>query len=180
MNELQIFNYEGNQVRTVRRDGETWWVLKDVCEVFGESDHKRVKQQLEEDEVGGAKVPHPQNEHKSLVVSVVNESGLYSALFSMQPQKARGVSEVYIAERQEKLRQFRRWVTHEVLPSIRRTGMYATPAAAAELLNNPDVLIRALEEIKAVRAKGSVIAGKSHMVTGQRQQNFVNCILGAL
>ena len=157
MNELQIFNYEGANVRTVWRDGEPWWVLRDVCAVFGETDHKRVKQRLDEDEVGGAKVPHPQSDGKELDITVVSEAGLYSALFAMRPGKARGVSEEYIAERQEKLRRFKRWVTHEVLPSIRRTGMYATVEAAEKLLNDPDFLIGALEEIKAVRAKNAAL-----------------------
>jgi len=157
MNELQVFSYEGANVRTVWREGDPWFSLKDICAIFGETDHKRVKQRLDEDEVGGAKVPHPQSEGKELDITVVSEAGLYSALFAMQPGKARGVSEEYIAERQEKLRRFKRWVTHEVLPSIRRTGMYATVETAERLLNDPDFLISALEEIKAVRAKNTAL-----------------------
>jgi prophage antirepressor-like protein len=125
MNELQVFTYEGADVRTVDREGAIWWVLKDVCGVFGESNHKRVKQRLDVDEVGYTTVTHPQNPEKTLEMSIINESGLYSALFVMQPAKARGVSEEYIAERELKLKKFKRWVTHEVLPSIRKTGSYS-------------------------------------------------------
>ncbi|GHU52867.1 phage antirepressor KilAC domain-containing protein [Clostridia bacterium] len=153
MNELTIFNYGDKTVRTVKIDGEPWWVLKDVCEVFGDTDHKRVKQRLDVDEVGGAKVPHPQNPEKFIEISVVSESGLYSALFAMQPEKARGVSDEYIAERQAQLKKFRRWVTHEVLPSIRKHGMYA----ADELLANPDLLIAALNSLKAERERNATL-----------------------
>jgi len=156
-NELQIFNYEGKQVRTVMRDGEPWWVLKDVCAAFGETDHKRVKQRLAEDEVGGAKVPHPQSEGKLLEVSVVNESGLYSTLFAMQPEKARGVSEEYIAERQEKLGLFRRWVTHDVLPSIRKHGMYARN----ELLDNPELFLDTVQALVDERRKSKQLQAEN-------------------
>ena len=57
-------------------------------------------------------------------MTVVNEAGLYSTLFAMQPEKARGVSNEYVAQRQEQLRKFKRWVTSEVLPSIRKQGGY--------------------------------------------------------
>ena len=67
---------------------------------------------------------------------IVNESGLYSLLFYMQPQKAKGVSQndSLVNERIEKLHKFKRWVTSEVLPTIRKTGSYST-AAAAEMPN---------------------------------------------
>jgi prophage antirepressor-like protein len=154
MNELTIWGYGDKAVRTVEIGGEPWWVLKDVCEVFGDTDHKRVKQRLDADEVGGAKVPHPQSPEKLIEISVVSESGLYSALFAMQPEKARGVSDEYIAERQAQLKKFRRWVTHEVLPSIRKHGLYA----ADELLANPDLFIAALNSLKAERERNAALA----------------------
>jgi prophage antirepressor-like protein len=160
-NELQVFTYEGNEVRTVQRDGETWWVLKDVCDVFGETDHKRAKQRLDGDEVGGASVPHPQNPEKSIEVSVVNESGLYSLLFAMQPEKARGVSDEYIAERQTKLKAFKRWVTHEVLPSIRKHGAYMTAPTIDKILADPDFGIRLLTELKAEQVRNATLAAEN-------------------
>ena len=60
-------------------------------------------------------------------MSVVNECGLYHLLFNFAPTEARGVSEEYIKERQAIIKKFRRWVTHEVLPSIRKTGLYSIP-----------------------------------------------------
>lgn len=84
-------------------------------------------------------------------LTVINESGLYSLLFYMQPQKAKGVSQNdnAINERVEKLKKFKRWVTSEVLHSIRKHGMYATD----ELLNNPDLLISVATALKAEREK---------------------------
>lgn len=135
MNELQIFRYEGSEIRTIERDGELWWVLKDVCTVFGEQNYRRVAANLDDDEKGVSQINTPGGPQS---MTVVNESGVYTALFSMQPQKARGVTDEYIKERQEKLHDFTRWVTHEVLPSIRKTGSYSIeqrkPLSPAELL----------------------------------------------
>ena len=143
MNELQIFNYEGNQVRTIQRDGETWWVLKDVCVILGIQNHKDVVARLDEDEKGVDSIVTPGGSQRMIIV---NESGLYSVIVRSDKPEAR---------------RFQRWVTHEVLSSIRKTGMYATPEAAEKLLNNPDFLIRALEEIKAVRAKNAALEAEN-------------------
>jgi len=119
---------------------------------------------LDDDEKGYTQMDPPGGVQR---LAVINEAGLYSLLFAMQPAKARGVSDAYIAEREEALRKFKRWVTHEVLPSIRRTGMYATVETAERLLNDPDFLIGALEEIKAVRAGNTALA---ETVRAQRRQ----------
>lgn len=149
MNELQVFSYEGNEIRTVVRDGETWWVAKDVCEVFGETNYRRSIRSLDEDEKGVSQMRTPGGVQN---MAVVNESGLYALLFTMRPTKARGVGEGYVAEREAKLRDFRRWVTHEVLPAIRRHGAYVSPAGLEEMLNDPDAWIKALTALKEERA----------------------------
>ncbi|MCC8022351.1 MAG: phage antirepressor KilAC domain-containing protein [Clostridiales bacterium] len=164
MNDIQIFTYEGNEIRTVQKDGETWWVAKDVCDVFGETNRNRAMQALEEDEKGYTQMTTPGGAQN---LAIINESGLYSLLFAMQPQKARGVSDTYVSERMNALRTFRRWVTHEVLPSIRKTGLYATPKAAEKLLSDPDFLIHALQELKVIRAKNTAL---SETVSIQNQQ----------
>ena len=135
MNALQEFSYEGRQVRTVNRDGQVWWVAKDVCDVFGETNRYRAMQALDEDEKGYTQIDTPGGMQE---VAIINEPGLYSLLLAMKPTKARNVSDSYILERTEKLRNFRRWVTHEVLPAIRKVGMYATPETAERLLQDPD------------------------------------------
>lgn len=146
MKELAIFNYEGNEVRTVIKDGSPWWVAKDVCDIFGETNRNRAMQPLDGDEKGYTQMTTPGGVQQ---VAIINEPGLYSLLFAMQPSKARGVSDEYISERVLKLKKFKRWVTHEVLPSIRKHGLYAVD----ELLDNPDLWIKALEELKSERAK---------------------------
>lgn len=146
MSGLAIFNYEGKEVRTIQKNGETWWVAKDVCDVFGEANRNRAMQSLDEDEKGYTQMTTPGGVQQ---VAIVNEPGLYSLLFAMQPSKARGVNDEYIFEREQKLKKFKRWVTHEVLPSIRKHGLYAVD----ELLANPDLWIKALQELKAERIK---------------------------
>lgn len=120
--ELTVFQHEQfGSIRTVAINDEPWFVLKDVCAAFGEQNYRRVSGRLEEEEKGVSQIATPGGNQN---MTVVNESGLYSALFAMQPEKARGVSDEYIEQRQAQLKQFKRWVTAEVLPTIRKTGGY--------------------------------------------------------
>ena len=122
MNGMQVFeNPVFGQVRTVTRDGEPWFVLKDVCTSFGETNYRRVSARLDEDEKGVSQIDTPGGNQS---MTIVNESGLYAALFAMQPEKARGVTEEYVEKRQQQLKSFKRWITHEVIPAIRKTGSY--------------------------------------------------------
>lgn len=133
MNELQVFeNPDFGQVRTVTKDGEPWFVLKDVCTSFGETNYRRVSARLDEDEKGVSQIDTPGGNQS---MTIVNESGLYAALFAMQPEKARGVTEGYVEKRQQQLKSFKRWITHEVIPSIRKTGSYSIqePETPAQL-----------------------------------------------
>lgn len=154
-NQLQTFAYESSNVRVVMKGGQPWFVAKDVCELFGDTNRNRTMQSLDDDEKGYTQMNTPGGTQE---VAIVNESGLYSMLFSMQPKKARNVSDQHIEERIRQLKQFRHWVTHEVLPSIRKNGLYATPEAAEKLLNDPDFLIQALQELKAIREKNNALA----------------------
>jgi len=127
MTELQIYNYEGNDVRTINKDGEPWWVLKDVCDVLGLSNPTIVASRLDEDEVAKFDLGGLSGES-----NIINESGLYNVILRSDKPKAKD---------------FKRWVTHEVLPSIRKHGIYAID----EVLANPDMMIAALQELKAER-----------------------------
>ena len=133
MNKLTIFNYEGNNVRTILKDGNPWWVLKDICSVLEIGNSRDVTSRLDSDEKGVDIIDTPGGKQE---VSIINESGLYSVILVSPKPEAK---------------KFKRWVTHEVLPSIRRHGLYATD----ELLANPDFLIQALQELKAERAKNA-------------------------
>lgn len=133
MNELMKFHFEDAGVRTKVEDKEIWFVLKDVCDVFGETNYRRAAERLDDDEKGVSQMNTPGGEQGMIVI---NEPGLYHLLLTMQPDKARGVSDEYIEERKNKLKKFRRWVTHEVLPSIRRQGYYSAlpPEQLAEIV----------------------------------------------
>lgn len=154
MNGLQIFTYNGNEVRTVQKDGEPWWVLKDVCEVFGETNYRRVSGRLDEDEKGVSQIDTPGGIQS---MTVINEAGLYSTLFAMQPEKARGVTEEYVQQRQEQLKSFRKWVTSEVLPTIRKHGAYMTPETLEAAILNPDLLIRLCTALKDEQDKNKAL-----------------------
>lgn len=108
MNELQIFNYNDKQVRTVEQDGETWWVLKDVCDVLELSKTTRVAERLDDDEVNQTHLTDSLGRNQKTYI--INESGLYSVILRSDKPEAKP---------------FRKWVTSEVLPSIRKNGGYA-------------------------------------------------------
>jgi prophage antirepressor-like protein len=134
--ELQIFNYEGNRVRTVQRDGEPWWVLKDVCAVLGLSNARMIADRLDKDDVSLAYITDSLGRQQQ--TNTVSEAGLYSVILRSDKPEAR---------------RFKRWVTHDVLPAIRRHGMYARD----ELLGNPDLMIAVLQALKLERSHNAVL-----------------------
>lgn len=147
-NKLQTFsNEEFGSVRVVVIDGEPWFVGKDVCEAFGDSNYRRSLARLDEYEKG---VSQMSTSGGMQLMTIVNEGGLYSLLFYMQPQKAKGVSQndVLIQERINKLRKFKYWVTHEVLPTIRKHGAYMTSETMQKALSNPDFIIELAQKLK--------------------------------
>lgn len=170
--DLQIFtNEQFGSIRAVEVDGEPWFIAKDVCESFGDMNHIRSVGRI--DDSDKRSVPIVDNLGRTQTATAVNESGLYSLLFSMQPQKANngGVSDAYPIEVQDRianLRNFKRWVTHDIIPSIRKHGGYLTPDKIEEALLNPDVLIRlatelktAQEQRKALEAQNSILLPKA-------------------
>lgn len=108
MNTLQLaFNYESLQVRTLTNDVGIWFVLRDICDVLGIVDDKQVYNRLDEDERGRYKTPTPGGLQE---IRCVNEPGLYDTIIRSNSDKAKP---------------FRRWITHDVLPSIRKQGYYS-------------------------------------------------------
>lgn len=106
---MQIFNYNEKQIRTVTIDGEPWFVLKDVCEILSIENHKDVAKRLDADEVGRFSLPHPQSPEKQIEMVCVNESGLYHVIIRSDKPIAKP---------------FRKWITADVLPTMRKTGGY--------------------------------------------------------
>ncbi|WP_077735657.1 BRO-N domain-containing protein [Bacillus sonorensis] len=108
MNELQkVFNYQDQQVRTVVKDGEPWFVAKDVCDVLGITDARKSVNLLDEDERNS--VPVTDSLGRNQETFIINEPGLYSLI---------------LRSRKPEAKQFKRWITHEVIPTIRKTGSY--------------------------------------------------------
>ena len=145
MNEI-VKEFNGSKVRIVEKDGIHWFVAKDICKYFGDSDHKRSISRLDKDEISLAKVKDSLGRMQN--ATVVNEPGLYHLLFNFQPEQARckdGGARIapQVKERVEKIRKFKRWVTHEVLPSIRKTGAYLSPGMSNEQVK---ALVATLEE----------------------------------
>lgn len=133
---IQPFDFEGTQVRTVTYEtGLTWWVLTDVCKALGLSTPSRVSDRLDPDGVSQTHIIDSMG--RDQVATVVNESGLYEVILrSDKPQAKR----------------FRKWVTSDVLPSIRRHGAYMSEAVVERTLTDPDYLIRLATQIKDERA----------------------------
>ena len=139
MNGLQIFTYNGNEVRIVQKDGEPWWVLKDVCEVLGISKYRDTAARLEDDEREPIRVDTLGGAQEMLCV---NESGLYNVILRSDKPEAKP---------------FRKWVTSEVLPSIRRHGAYMTPETLEAAILNPDLLIRLCTALKDEQDKNKAL-----------------------
>lgn len=116
MKELQVFNYNQKQVRTAQINGETWFVLKDVCDILGLTDTNKIAARLESDELTRIKFVSGGQTREMLCI---NESGLYNVILRSDKPEAKP---------------FRKWVTSEVLPSIRKTGSYQTqPMTTAQM-----------------------------------------------
>ncbi|PTK76141.1 phage antirepressor [Staphylococcus haemolyticus] len=134
MNELQTFNFEELPVRTLTVDEEPYFVGKDVADILGYSNSRKalLDHVDEEDKLTSRIVTAGQNRNQT----IINESGLYSLIFSSKLESAK---------------RFKRWVTSEVLPSIRKHGIYATDNVIENTLNNPDYIINILTEYKKER-----------------------------
>lgn len=117
--EIIPFYYEGRAIRVLRdKQGEPWWVAADVCKVLGLDNPTRALEPLDDDErmqvVDPATLNNNQGTGINNLLNVVNEPGLYSLIMRSRKPEAKA---------------FKRWVTHEVLPQIRKTGRYALPGA---------------------------------------------------
>ena len=130
MKELQIFNYGENEVRTMMKDGEPWFALKDVCDVLGLSDTNKVAERLDADELTRIKFV---SGGQTREMYAVNESGLYNVILRSDKPEAKI---------------FKRWITHEVIPSIRKHGAYMTMDTIEKVLLDPDAIITIATALK--------------------------------
>lgn len=152
MNELQIFNYNGGEVRTVQKDGEPWFVLKDVCDVLELTTPARVAERLDGDEVSLAHLTDSLG--RTQPTTIINESGLYNVILRSDKPEAKP---------------FRKWVTSEVLPSIRKHGAYMTPETLEAAILSPDYLLKVVTALKDETDKRKALEATNSQLTVQNQ-----------
>lgn len=130
----QLFNYEGHQIRTEIRDGMPWFVLKDICNILEIVNNREAYSRLDYDEKGIALTDTPGGKQE---MQVVNEYGIYSLV---------------LASRKPEAKAFKRWIIHEVIPSIRGTGSYSSGLTTVEaLLRSVQLLAQQERELKVVK-----------------------------
>lgn len=161
MNELKQFNFENNQVRTLLINDEPWFVGKDVAEILGYSNPRDALSKHVDIEDKNSVAIHDGNKGNPNL-TIINESGVYALVFSSKLQSAK---------------KFKHWVTSEVLPTLRKTGSYATPQLTGEelmakaLIEAKSVLERQNKQIIEMKPKAlfadTVAASDSSILVGQ-------------
>lgn len=139
MSDVQLYSFDGNQVRALTdENGEPWFVAKDVCDILGiRTDTVRVICDAEDvSEANPNTIGVAQNGGRQPII--VSEPGLYALVLKSRKPEAK---------------EFKYWVTHEVLPSIRRHGAYATDKVIDRIIEDPDFGITLLTQLKDERAK---------------------------
>ena len=130
-----INNPEFGEIRTTQINGEPWFVAVDVCRALDLSDTSKTLERLDDDEKGTSSIRTPGGEQK---VSIINEPGLYSLVMGSRKPEAKA---------------FKRWTTHEVIPSIRKHGAYMTPETLEAAILNPDTMIKLCTALKEEQDK---------------------------
>ena len=144
MNNLQVFkNDQFGEIRTVEIGGEPWFVGKDIAERLGYSNtRKALGDHVDDDDKGVTKCDTLGGTQD---ITIINESGLYSLVLSSKLPTAK---------------QFKRWITSDVIPTIRKHGAYMTPETIEKMLLNPDTIINLASQLKSEREKRIVLEGK--------------------
>lgn len=137
MTDLQIFNSpEFGAIRTIEKDGEPWFVGKDVAAALGYKEPtKAAREKVDDDDKGVSKIDTPSGIQE---MTIINESSLYSLVLSSKLPTAK---------------KFKRWVTNEVIPSIRKHGAYMTPETLEKVLLSPDTLMQLAQNLKDEQEK---------------------------
>lgn len=151
MAEVQIFNYNGNEVRTVQVNDETWWVLKDVCDILSIKNSRDIFDRLDDDEKGVDSIDTLGGKQN---MQIINESGLYNVILRSDKPEAKP---------------FRKWVTSEVLPSIRKHGAYMTAETLEQAILNPDTMIRLCTALKDEQEKNKALQLANSQLAVEKQ-----------
>lgn len=146
---IQLFDFRGNDVRVVVNEaGEPEWVATDVAKVLGYRDASNMCRRLEEDEAGtrSVNIRSANGVEQDRTVTTITESGLYTAILGSKRPEARD---------------FKRWVTRDVLPAIRKHGAYLTPSKIEEVLTDPDTIIKIATELKNERTQRQALEAQA-------------------
>lgn len=140
---LQTWSYENSEIRTVEKDGEPWFVGKDVAAVLGYTDTvNAIKRHVDSEDKAGCQIA---TQFGIKETTILNESGLYSLILSSKLPNAK---------------KFKRWVTSEVLPSIRKHGAYMTDQTLEQALTSPDFLIQLATQLKEEKEQRKQLEAK--------------------
>lgn len=152
MNNLQIFNSEQfGRVRVIMSDNEPKFIAKDVCEILGISKYRDALNRLDPDEGCTVRVDTPGGKQE---MRALTESGLYTLIIRSDKQEAKP---------------FRKWITAEVLPTIRKHGAYLTEQRVEEVLTDPDTIIKIATQLKEERAARQRLAEQNELHKQQLQ-----------
>lgn len=122
-----VFNFKDRSVRVIQKDGQQWWVAADVCRILNHTNSRMALRSLDDDEKGVGKVYTPGGKQN---LQIINDSGLFSLVLRSNLPEAKA---------------FKRWLTHEVLPQIRKTGGYQITQSYSEALQSAAEFQRKLE-----------------------------------
>lgn len=154
----EIFNFNGNQVRTITIDSEPFFVGKDVADILGYQNGSRdINRHVDDDD----KLMHQfsaSGQNRNMII--INESGLYSLILASKLPQAK---------------EFKKWVTSEVLPAIRKHGGYLTDSMIEQALLNPDTIIRLATDLKNEREKNSRL--EIELEQAQEQARYLDLII---
>ncbi len=153
MTELQIFkNPDFGEIRTIEREGEPWFVGKDVAEALGYSNPRNaVPNHVDEEDKLCTQIEYAGQKRE---ITIINESGLYSLVLSSKLPTAK---------------KFKRWVTSEVIPSIRKHGAYMTPETLEAAILNPDTMIRLCTALKDEQDKRKALEAANAELVVEKQ-----------
>ena len=171
MTDLQIFNSpEFGAIRTIEKDGEPWFVGKDVAAALGyERPTKAILDHVDDEDKD--EVPIQDSIGRSQNTPIINESGLYSLVLSSKLPTAK---------------KFKRWVTNEVIPSIRKHGAYMTPETLEKVLLSPDTLMQLAQNLKDEQEKRKALEAQIEsqkpavLFTGAVETSKTSILIGEL
>lgn len=148
MTNLKIFEHETfGSIRAIERGGQPWFIAKDVCDCLELGNTTEALRGLDDDEK--FTLSNPEGNPRAgipIELNIISEPGLYSLILRSRKPEAKA---------------FKRWLVHEVIPDIRRHGVYATPQTVEAMLNDPETTIKILTALKEERAQRQALEARA-------------------